>query len=282
MRRLLALIGLMVFVPGLVAAAPFRLASQANVTSPCRPLTPDAPAGQRALDKLLAQRLGVDVLDCPVAGARGAADALVAGQVDMGLLDPASYGSVSDKVRAILTLRPKNGLIRSQIVTAVRASGSFKSLGDVRGHRLLFVSAAPYDRDQPRKALADQGAGPSFFSSETVASSADDALARLRKQDGDVVVMNADAWQRSCRGAKPQDQPCGDLRMIWNGRPRADRAFAVRQDMPAQLRYRIIGIFVAMHLEAPDAFKAASAFAPASENFDASEAGALSPSRTIP
>ena len=71
MRRLLALIGLMVLAPGLVAAAPFRLASQANMTSPCRPLTPDAPAGQRALHKLLALRLGVDVLDCPVAGLAG-------------------------------------------------------------------------------------------------------------------------------------------------------------------------------------------------------------------
>ena len=54
----------------------------------------------------------------------------------MGVLDPAAYGPVSHKVRAILTLRPKGGLIRSQIVSAVRGESTFKSLGDVRGHRL--------------------------------------------------------------------------------------------------------------------------------------------------
>jgi ABC-type phosphate/phosphonate transport system substrate-binding protein len=172
-------------------------------------------------------------------------------------------------------------LIRTQIVTAVRAGSAFQSLDDVRGRRLAFIGAAPYDRNLPRKALADQGTGPTYFSSEVIGASGEDALKRLRSQDVDVVVMNADAWQRSCRGAKPQDQPCSDLRVIWTGRPRASKALAVRLDMPAQLRFRLIGIFVAMHLEAPDAFRAAAAFAPGSENFDAAEAGALSPTQVI-
>ena len=281
MNRLIFIFSLALLAPTFAKAAPFRLASNGAESTPCHPLASDAPASQRVLFKLLAQRLGVDVLDCPVAGFRGAAEALAAGQVDMGVLDPASYATVSDKVRAILTLRPKNGLIRTQVVTAVRAGSPSKTLSDIRGQRLMFVGAAPYDHDLPRKALGDQGAGPSYFSKEVVAASTDDALSRIRKQDVDVVVMNADAWQRSCRGAKPQDQPCGDLRIIWKGRPRAANAVVVRLDLPARLRFQIMGIYVAMHLEAPDALSAASAFAPGSENFDGAEAAALSPSQVI-
>lgn len=281
MRVLLALVSLLVLAPDLVMAAPFRLATNAAAAVPCRPLGSDANASKRALFKLLALRLNVEVLDCPVAGFRGAAEALAAGQVDMGALDPESYAPVAAKVRAILTLRPKDGLIRTQVVTAVRGGSSFKSLGDLRGQRLVFIGVAPYDRDLPRKALADQGAGPSYFSKEVVAASAEDALSRLREQDVDVAVINADAWQRSCRGVKPQDQPCGDLRIVWKGRPRAASAVAVRLDMPPRLRFQIMGIYVAMHLEAPDAFIAASAFAPGNENFDGAEAAALSLSHVI-
>lgn len=281
MRVLFALVAVVLLAPDLATAAPFRLATNATANAPCHPLASDAPVNKWALFKLLAQRLGVDVLDCPVVGFQGAAEALAADQVDMGVLDPTSYASVSEKVRAILTLRPKNGLIRTQVVTAVRASSASKTLGDIRGQRLVFVGAAPYDHDLPRRTLGDQGAGPSYFSTEVVAASAEDALSRLRRQAVDVVVMNADAWQRSCRGAKPQDQPCGDLRIVWKGRPRAASALAVRLDMPARLRFQIIGIYVAMHLEAPDAFSAASGFAPGSENFDGAEATALSPSQVI-
>jgi len=163
MKALLALVSLLALAPDRVMAAPFRLATNAAAAAPCRPLGSDATASKRALFKLLAQRLGVDVLDCPVEGFRGAADALAAGQVDMGALDPESYESVAGKVRAILTLRPRDGLIRTHVVTAVRGGSSFKSLGDLRGQRLAFIGVAPYDRDLPRRALEDQGAGHRIF-----------------------------------------------------------------------------------------------------------------------
>ena len=282
MRRLLAISGVLALAPTLAQAETFRLASISTAVQPCHALAPDAPAGLRALHKLLAQRLGVDVLDCPVAGAEGAGQALAAGQVDMALLDPTTYGAVAGKVRAILTLRPKGGLSRTPVVVATRAASTSKSLTDVRGQRVVFGGAAPYDHDLPLGVLADQGAGPGYFSAQRVAGAADAAVGMLRKGDADVVALNADAWQRTCRAATPKDQPCSDLRILWRGRPRANLALAVRADLPAQLRYRIIGVYVAMHLEAPGAFQAASAFAPGGEDFDAAEAEALSPARAIP
>lgn len=282
MRPLLAITGVLALAPTLAQAETFRLASIAPAVQPCHVLAADAPAGLRALHKLLAQRLGVDVLDCPVAGTEGAGQALASGQVDMAVLDPKAYAAAGDKVRAILTLRPKGGLSRTPVVVAARVASTSKSLADVRGQRVAFGGAAPFDHDLPLRVLADQGAGPGYFSAERIAGSADAAVGLLRKDEADVVALNADAWQRACRGNSPKDQPCADLRILWKGRPRAAQALAVRADLPAQLRYRIIGVYVAMHLEAPDAFQAASAFAPGSEDFEAAEAAALSPARAIP
>lgn len=282
MRRLLALAGGLALAPTLAQAETFRLASLAAAAQPCHALAPDAPAGLRALHRHLSQRLGVDVLDCPVAGTEGAGQALAAGQVDMAVLDPKAYGAAGGKVRAILTLRPKGGLSRTRVVVGARAASTSKALADVRGQRVVFGGAAPFDHDLPLRVLTDQGAGPGYFSAERIGGTADEAVGMLRKGAADVVALNADAWQRTCRGNSPKDQPCGDLRILWKGRPRADLALAVRSDLPAQLRYRIIGVYVAMHLEAPDAFQAASAFAPGGEDFDAAEADALSPARAIP
>jgi len=281
MIRLVILCAFALTAPSLAGAATFRLASDAAETVACSRLPATAPSGERALYKLLSKRLGQDIQDCPTAGFKAAADALLANQVDMALLDPAAYDATAGKVRAILTLRPKGGLDRTQVVVAVLASSPLRKLGDIKGTGLVFVGSAPYDHELPRQALSDQGAGPDYFSTEVVAVSAEAALKHLRNRGAAVIAMNADAWQRSCRGVKSQDQPCGDLRIIWKGRPRATKALVVRTDMPAQLRYRIIGIYTAMHLEAPDAFDFASSFAAGGENFNAAEAAALSPSKGI-
>lgn len=282
MRWLLAIAGVMALAPAIAQAQTLKLATIAAAAAPCHALASSAPAGQRALHQLLARRLGVEVLDCPVAGYADAAQALASGQVDLAVLDPAGYAGHSDKVRAILTVRQKGGLSRTMQVAAALASSPIKSLADTRGKRLVLGGAAPFDNDLPRLALQDQGAGPGYFSAERIASSSEAALAAIRKGESDAVILNGDAWQRMCRGKSATDTPCADLRIIWKGRPRATYALAVRSDMAPQLRYRLIGIYVAMHLEAPEAFAWASAFAPGGENFEAAEAAALSPARAIP
>lgn len=280
MRVLLTALAL-TLAPLAAQAAPFRLASVGPAAA-CRELPATAPAGQKALFALLAKRLDETVLDCPFATSQAAAQALAAGQVDLAALTPESYGPAAGKVRAVLTVNPKAQLGRIPVVAATLAKAKASSLADFKGKRTVFASAAPYDLGVGRQALADQGAGPGFFAAESPAGDADAAAASLRSGAADLLVLNGDAWQRTCRGVKPQDTPCADLKIIWRGRPRAQAALAVSTAMPAQLRYRLIGIYVAMHLEAPDAFAAASAFAPGGQNFDAAEAEALSPARVVP
>ena len=277
----LALALLPAAAPMAASAAPFRVASL-GPTSACRALPASASAGQKALFSLLAKRLDETVLDCPFPTPEAAAQALAAGQTDLALLTPETYAPLAGKVRAILTVNPKGELGRIPVVAATLAGNPAASLADFKGKRAVFASPAPYDLGVGRRALADQGAGAGFFADETPAGSADAAVAKLRGGGADLLVLNGDAWQRTCRGIKPQDKPCADLKVIWRGRPRAAAALAVSTAMPAQLRYRLIGIYVAMNLEAPAAFAAASAFAPGGQNFDAAEAEALSPKRAVP
>jgi ABC-type phosphate/phosphonate transport system substrate-binding protein len=123
--------------------------------------------------------------------------------------------------------------------------------------------------------LADQGAGKGFFSREDVATDGEAAAAKLRAGGADALALNAAAWQRLCQDDRPQDHRCGDLKVIWRGRQRAPLALAVRRDIPDELRFRLIGIHVAMHLEAKNAFAWASSFVSNGAEFEPTEAEAL-------
>jgi ABC-type phosphate/phosphonate transport system substrate-binding protein len=235
-----------------------------------------------SLHKLLSARLGVQVLDCPLADRRSAAAALAGGSVDMAELDPGSYTLAADKVRAILTVTPKGAPGRVPVVVAVAATSGITSFADLKGRRAVFAGPANYDFTGPRAALADQGAGKGFFSTEIKAEGASAAAQLLRSRGADALVLNGDAWERTCRGETPNAKPCSDLKIVWRGRPRAKTALAVRRDMPAQIRYRLVGIYVAMHLESPEAFAAASVLTPGAGSFDPTEAEALSPAMAAP
>ena len=69
MRRLAAALAAIAFIGGAAQAAapPLRLAAISATAGPCRPLEGSAPAGEKAYYDHLAERLGAEVLKCPVA-----------------------------------------------------------------------------------------------------------------------------------------------------------------------------------------------------------------------
>jgi ABC-type phosphate/phosphonate transport system substrate-binding protein len=204
-----------------------------------------------------------------------AAQALASGGVDVALLDPAAYAAVQAKTRSILTVRAKGALNRIPVVLATPAKAPATTISSLRGKAVVFGGSAPAALAAPRQALADQGAGKGFFTREEVAADPDSAAARLRSGGADALALNAAAWQRLCQNDRPQDQRCADLKVVWRGRQRAPLALAVRRDIPDELRFRLIGIHVAMHIEAKDAFAWASAFVPNGAEFEPTEAAAL-------
>lgn len=258
-------------------AASLKIASIGGPAGACRPLDASAPAGEKAYFHLLETRLGRDILACPVADRAAAAQALASGGLDLAVLDPAAFAPVQDKTRAILTVRPAGRLNRIPVIVATKASAPATDLMSLRGKKLVFGGSADASLATPRQALADQGAGPGFFAHEDVASDADAAAARLRSGAADALVVNAAAWQRLCQGEKAADNNCKDLKVVWRGRQRAPLALAVRRDIPDELRFRLIGIHVAMNIEAKDAFAWASSWVPNGADFEPTEAAALAP-----
>lgn len=253
-----------------------RIAAIAPKAGPCAPLDAGAAPGEKAYYQHLAKRLDVKVLRCPVTDNAAAAKALAAGDLDLAVLDPASFGSVAGVARAILTIRPEGGLNRIPVIVAAPGAGPAKRLEDLRGKTLAFGGTTPAAEALPRKVLADRGFGADFFGKPVDAADAEGALETLHAGRADAIVLHAAAWQRLCTPDDPKVKPpCGDLKILLKARPRAALAIVVRKDIADETRYRLIGIHMPLHLENRAAFAWASSWAPKAAEFEPTEALAL-------
>jgi len=253
---------------------PLRIATLTEEAAPCAPLAADAPAGERAYFALLSRRLERQVLSCPMASRAAAAAALASGGADLAVLDAASFRPVATTTRSILTVRPKDQFSRIAVVVAVRADDERRTLADLRGAAVAFGGANRSYYDRPLRALADQGVGEGYFRTHVKAASAEEALEMLRDGKVDVLALHAGAWRQVCLKVKGKSR-CDELRVAWRGRPRATLAIVAPNTMPLETRYRLIGVHVAMHQEAPSAFAWASAWMPNGAEFEPTESDAL-------
>jgi len=257
-------------------AKPLRLAAISTTAGPCRPLDGAAPAGEKAYYNHLAKRLGVEVLKCPVADAAAAATGLATGTLDMAVLGPAAYERVRSTARSILTLRAADSVNRIPVVLAVRANDHRRSLAELSGTSVAYGGASPAALATPRQVFSERGAGAGFFGREVVESEPENAVAQLRARQVDAMALHAADWQRLCRAISPKKPtPCADLAVVLKARPRAAQAIVVRRDMLPEMRYRLIGIHMPLHLEAPAAFAWAASWMPHAAEFVPTEAEAL-------
>lgn len=281
MRKLILAAAALALLTGAASpTAPLRIASIEAKSGACAPLGGEAAAGEKAYYEHLAQRLNVKVLKCPVTDRRAAAKALAAGQLDLAVLDPASFAPVSATTRSILTVRPEGGLNRVPVVLAVTATSSAKTLADLRGGSLAFGGATPAALALPRTILAQRGLGPSAFAREITEPNAEAALTAMLSGQADAIILHAAAWQRLCVPDDPKIKPpCVGLRVLMRARPEAALAIVVRKDIADETRYRLIGLHMPMHLENRAAFAWASSWAPGAAEFEPTEALALAAAR---
>lgn len=273
MKRLLttlAALGLMG-----AAAPPLRIAVPAGATAPCAPVAAGGAAGEKAYFDHLAKRLERPTQKCAFATRAEAAAALAAGKVDIARLDPPAYAPIRAQARALLTVRANGQSNRIGVVVAVRAGDPARDLAALKGRLIAFGGRTPAGFDTPRTVLSERGLAPGAYR-EKVEPDGDTAMADLRQGAVDAVAVHAAAWQRVCRVVSPKDPtPCKDLRVIVKARPEAREAWVVRRDIPNDLRYRLIGIHMPLHLEAPAAFAYATASTPGAAEFQPAEADAL-------
>ncbi len=247
---------LALLAPSAVAEpAALRVGYLATSTSPCRAPDTASQPGLQDYARHLSKRLGRSVQGCAFATAEQASISLAEGRVDIAPLSATLNAESLALVRPLLTPRAAGGVGRVLTVIVSKAGSQFDSLLKVAGARVVLAGSTEVAREGPLRALADNGASSRTFRSEVISSSPETAAEGLRTGKADMMLLHAAAWQRLCRGDGPNERPCADLREVWRGRPNVDSALAVRRDMPDELRLRIVGIHVAMNLEAPDAFR---------------------------
>jgi ABC-type phosphate/phosphonate transport system substrate-binding protein len=236
--------------------------------------TMQAGPGKAFTDHLSA-RLERPVSLCGASDTAAAAASLAKGEADMALVDPAGFKAHAGVVRAILAPRPSRDTGRVLAVALTTKAGTRAGLDMLAGARPIFIADGEASRAVPLKALEDHGVPVANFGPALLAKGEDDGAAALRAGTGDVLILTAGAAQRLCRPEDQSSKPCDDLREIWRGRPTASRAFAVRNDMDADLRYRLVGIHIGLHFEEPDAMAYVAQLMPGSVALDPAEATAL-------
>lgn len=257
-----------------VHAEPFRLAV-VGAPAGCSALGAGASAGERAYYAHLAKRLGREIQRCGYASTAGAGAGLAQGAVDAAWLDPAGFGPVRAKVRAILTVRGSGEANRLPTIIAVRSADPARDLASLDGRRIGFGGRSPAALAAPQAVLAERGLPADRYRAAIIADG-DTVLADLRAGRIDAAAVHAAAWQRVCRMVSPKaPQPCADLRVVVKARPRATQALAVRRDISDELRYRLIGIHLPLHLEAPAGFAFAVNGQKNAAEFQPAEADAL-------
>lgn len=251
-----------------------RIGAPSAVDASCAPGTQAPSAGERAYFAHLSARLERSVLRCPVADP---AAAFADGRIDMAVLDAPAFAAAQGAARATLTARAEGALTRVPIVLAVRRENAAL---DLAGRTVVFGGTAAAGLARPRQVLGEQGLAEQVRGPDVVAANETQALEWLRAGRADALALHAGAWQRQCRGSRPGEDRCRDLKVLWRARPKADRAWAVRSDMPTQLRFRIVGVHVALHLENPAAFAwAADQLSADVANLEPAEALALTTAR---
>lgn len=258
-------------------APPFRLAVQAAAGAQTEPSAPCAPAppsdvALAAYAAHLQSRLDRAVLVCPVSDPAKAGALLASGGVDMAPLDPMGFAAASGKARALLAPRLPADFGRVEIVFAALSSSSRTGPGGLGGARLALAGTVPVAALAPVRVATDAGQS---FAAVLPGRDPQDAIAMLRANKVDIAAFHAAAWRRLCRGDGVGQEPCKDFKVVYAARPQARLAFATPLSMPDELRYRLIGINIALHLEAPAAFAYVARIAPGATSIDPAEASAL-------
>lgn len=219
--------------------------------SACAAPSAATPPGLARFAQHLAGRLQLTVQLCAFRDANAAAAALARGAVDFAPITPAAFPAVQGKARPILTLRAGGGLPRTPIVAAARAPAGPMAPAQIAARRVVLIREGRLAHDAALAVLAGRGGGAIRSAQVPVAGSFGAALTALTSGRADVMLMPIDLWAAGCATGR---DVCAPLRVVWKDWPLADSAWCLRLGLPNELRYRLIGIMLPLHIENAAAF----------------------------
>jgi ABC-type phosphate/phosphonate transport system substrate-binding protein len=230
-----------------------RVGYKATATAACAAPNAKTPAAVSALAKHLANRLQLAVQLCPFADPNVAAAALAKGAVDFANLSPAAWPVAKGKGRPILTVRPDGKLPRTPILAVAKKSAGMLNAAAIAKRHVVVIKQEPLAYDAARAAILTRGGAA--LGGTPVTGSFAAAIAALASGKADVALMSGDEWKAGCAADKTV---CPPYQVAWHDRPVADSAWVLRAGLPDELRYRLIGIFMAMSLENTQAYAGAA------------------------
>lgn len=263
MLKWFVLAGLSVF--GLITAtAQLPRTQTLTVALPLAEDTADAPGcyfadalsdpGAKAYAEHLQSRFSNRIELCLTVDTSEAAALANSGDATLAWIGQDDAETLGENWRSFLTLRAHDNLGRPPYVL-FQANGSNgaedrnqKQIGLVAGKpERLFVGMA-------LQTLGDHGLSVEGVDVDQRFVAADELFSAVRTQSVDLGILDANTWGRNCGVLEPAYNPCSDLEVIFQERPRADYAMMIENSQSLEFRYRLVSVHIALHIEAPEAF----------------------------
>jgi len=196
----------------------------------------------------LANALGMEVRSFVATDYNGVIEALRSKKLDVAMLGPFSYvlaAAVAD-VEAFGVPETGKGGVSYHAVIIARKDRGFRTLADLKGRNFAFVDPSSTSGHLfPKAALVKLGYDPDAFFGRVLFSGGHDASA-LSVQNGKVdaaAVADALLDAAYARGVVNRDE----IQVLWKSEPIPTVPYAMRKDLPEDLRKRIRSAFFAIH-----------------------------------
>ena len=195
----------------------------------------------------LANALGMEVKSFVATDYNGVIEALRSKKLDVAMLGPFSYvlAAAVANVEAFAVPETGKGGVSYHAVIIARKDRGFRTLLDLRGRNFAFVDPSSTSGHLfPKAALVKLGYDPDAFFGRVIFSGGHDASA-LSVQNGKIdaaAVADALLDAAYARGVVKQE----DIQVLWASEPIPTVPYAMRRDLPEDLRKRIRAAFLAI------------------------------------
>ena len=196
----------------------------------------------------LSKALDMEVKSFVATDYNGVIEALRSKKLDVAMLGPFSYvlaAAVADVEAFGVPETGKAGVSYHAVIIARKDHG-FKTLADLKGRNFAFVDPSSTSGHLfPKAALVRLGYDPDAFFGRVLFSGGHDASA-LSVQNGKVdAAAVADALLEAAyaRGVVHRE----DIQVLWTSEPIPTVPYAMRKDLPEDLRKRVRAAFFAIH-----------------------------------
>ena len=212
--------------------------------------------GAKSYADHLASRFDTDITLC-LTSSQEELEALLLqdAAVNLAWVNQETFENVSDSWRSLLTLRAMNGLGRPPAILFTHIENEVAA-SDVPPEQIGYISKEPsvLHIDIVQRVLTDAGLSVSAPTDDQLFSGVDTLLEAVKTKAVPYGLVEASGWGRECAVLEAGNDPCGDLNVILNERPLAIEALALHLSADKERQFRLVGVHIGLHLEAPEAF----------------------------